>query len=91
MSLLTSVVGVSVRARVIMPIDVQGHIVLAHQVHDLQHVHAMQHTYRDEVEWVYMAWEATIVLSTVCMLKLHKLRHADVMKTSTVCMPAGLL
>ena len=41
-SLLTSMVGVSMRARVIMAVEVQGHIVLAHQVHDLQHAHAMQ-------------------------------------------------
>ena len=52
-SLLTSVVGVSMCAGVIVAIHVQGYIVLAHQVHDLQHMHAMQHTSRDEVKWVY--------------------------------------
>ena len=35
-SLLTSMVGVGVRSCVIVPVQVQGHIVLAHQVHDLQ-------------------------------------------------------
>ena len=52
-SLLTSMVGVSMCASVIVAIHVQCHIVLAHKVHDLQHTHAMQHTFRDQVKWVY--------------------------------------
>ncbi len=50
-SLLTSMVGVGMRFCVIMPVQVQGHIVLAHQVHDLQRQsHIYSHMYAADVK-----------------------------------------